>query len=66
MRENDLKRKTKGREPEKTVPRRVFIDLDDAYGVPFSTVPVSPQGYGKERAHRFGKREDADATNADR
>ena len=27
--------------------RPVFIDLDDAYGVPFGA-PVSPQGYGKQ------------------
>ena len=25
--------------------RRVFIDLDDAYGVPFSSAPISLQEY---------------------
>ena len=25
--------------------RRVFIDLDDAYGVPFSSAAVSPQEF---------------------
>jgi hypothetical protein len=29
--------------------RPVFIDLDDAYGVPFSAAPVSVQAYGTDR-----------------
>ncbi|MBR3037865.1 MAG: hypothetical protein IKI52_04105 [Clostridia bacterium] len=32
--------------------RPVFIDLDDAYGVPFSSAPVSVQPYGTDREQR--------------
>ena len=29
--------------------RQVFIDLDDAYGVPFFATAISPQAYGNRR-----------------
>lgn len=32
-------------DPDRQPPRQVFIDLDDAYGVPFSAEKVSPQEY---------------------
>ncbi len=35
----------KGRSNTQPAARRVFIDLDDAYGVPFSFAPISLQEY---------------------
>lgn len=43
------------KQPRKALPKKqadakeVFIDLDDAYGVPFSSVPVSMQDYRKKQ-----------------
>lgn len=40
--------------------RPVFIDLDDAYGVPFGGRPVSVQAYGKDGEQKLTRGETAD------